>query len=127
MNLTDCACTSLPILVQPTFIRQALQAGKHVLSEKPIAKDVATARELIAWHRAHAQPAQVWAVAENFRYMGKFARVAEEVRRAGGRVTTFRLLVRSLVKTDSKYYSTLSPFLFLALGRCWLLQWRGRC
>ncbi|EAU37266.1 conserved hypothetical protein [Aspergillus terreus NIH2624] len=36
--------------------------------------------------------------------MGKFARVAEEVRRAGGRVTTFRVLVRSLVKTDSKYY-----------------------
>ncbi|GAB1214674.1 hypothetical protein ATERTT37_003838 [Aspergillus terreus] len=97
---------ALPILVQPTFIRQALQAGKHVLSEKPIAKDVATARELIAWHRAHAQPAQVWAVAENFRYMGKFARVAEEVRRAGGRVTTFRVLVRSLVKTDSKYYKT---------------------
>ncbi|KAL4889487.1 hypothetical protein BDV59DRAFT_116448 [Aspergillus ambiguus] len=97
---------ALPILVQPAFVRKALHAGKHVLSEKPIAKDVDTARELIEWHGAHAQPAQVWAAAENFRYMNKFVRVAEEVRRAGGGVKTFRVLVRSLVTTDSKYYKT---------------------
>ena len=40
----------LPILVQPDFIKKALSAGKHVLAEKPIAKDVATATELLDWY-----------------------------------------------------------------------------
>ncbi|RMZ76337.1 hypothetical protein DV738_g5002, partial [Chaetothyriales sp. CBS 135597] len=35
---------ALPITVQPAVIRRCLAAGKHVLSEKPIAPDVAAAR-----------------------------------------------------------------------------------
>jgi len=41
---------ALPIPAQPAYIKQALTAGKHVLAEKPVAKDVATARELIQWY-----------------------------------------------------------------------------
>jgi predicted dehydrogenase len=37
----------LPIPVQPDIIRRCFVAGKHVLSEKPIAKDVSTARLLL--------------------------------------------------------------------------------
>ncbi|PKY05559.1 hypothetical protein P168DRAFT_325902 [Aspergillus campestris IBT 28561] len=97
---------ALPILVQPDFIRQALQAGKHVLSEKPIAKDVATARELTRWYDSHIDSSQtIWAVAENFRYQGKYMRAAEEVRKRGG-VKTFRVCARSMITTDSKYYLT---------------------
>ncbi|KAL2359721.1 hypothetical protein RJZ56_007428 [Blastomyces dermatitidis] len=37
----------LPILVLPAVVRKCLAAGKHVLAEKPIAKDIATGRALI--------------------------------------------------------------------------------
>ncbi|THC90024.1 hypothetical protein EYZ11_010511 [Aspergillus tanneri] len=97
---------ALPILVQPAFIRQAIAAGKHVLSEKPIAKDMATAQDLLSWYEANVgRTKTLWAVAENFRYMGKFVRAAEEVRKLGG-IKNFRVNVRNLVKTDSKYYKT---------------------
>ncbi|KAF3385456.1 hypothetical protein F1880_002911 [Penicillium rolfsii] len=96
----------LPILVQPDFIKRALLAGKHVLSEKPIAKDVATARELLKWYQANIDPSKViWAVGENFRYMTKFLFAAEKVREMG-KVRQFRVNVHSLVKQDNKYYLT---------------------
>uniref|UniRef100_A0A093XFX8 Gfo/Idh/MocA-like oxidoreductase N-terminal domain-containing protein n=1 Tax=Talaromyces marneffei PM1 TaxID=1077442 RepID=A0A093XFX8_TALMA len=40
---------SLPIANQVPFIRSALSAGKHVLSEKPVAENVADAVNLIKW------------------------------------------------------------------------------
>ncbi|EAL93936.1 oxidoreductase family, NAD-binding Rossmann fold protein [Aspergillus fumigatus A1163] len=97
----------LPILVQPDFIRKALTAGKHVLSEKPIAKDIATARDLVQWYHANIDTRKtLWAVAENFRYMTKFLRTAEEVQKLG-RVKNFRVNFHALVSTDSKYFSKL--------------------
>ncbi|PYI34039.1 oxidoreductase family, NAD-binding Rossmann fold protein [Aspergillus indologenus CBS 114.80] len=97
---------ALPILAQPEYIKQALSAGKHVLSEKPIAKDLATAQELLQWYTANIDTSKtLWAVAENYRYLAKFIRTAEEVRRLGG-VKNFRVSVRSLIKTDFKYYKT---------------------
>ncbi|KAH1326068.1 hypothetical protein KXV79_000412 [Aspergillus fumigatus] len=97
---------ALPILVQPDFIRKALTAGKHVLSEKPIAKDIATARDLVQWYHANIDTRKtLWAVAENFRYMTKFLRTAEEVQKLG-RVKNFRVNFHALVSTDSKYFKT---------------------
>lgn len=113
-NLRD----SLPILVQPEFVRQALAAGKHVLSEKPIAKDVATAQDLIAWYKANVDGTKtLWAVAENFRYVSKFVRAAEEVRKLGG-VKNLRVNVRNLIKTDSKYYSRFFSLDYLRVSPC---------
>ena len=104
---------SLPILVQPDFIRQALLAGKHVLSEKPIAKDVATARELLSWYKNNIDASKVfWAVGENFRYLTKFLFAAEQVRQMG-QVRNFRVNVHSLVKQDNKYYCRLPDPLLL--------------
>ncbi|KFG77813.1 NAD-binding Rossmann fold oxidoreductase family protein, partial [Metarhizium anisopliae] len=45
---------ALPIVSQPAYVRAALAAGKHVLAEKPIAADVATAQDLIAFHESLA-------------------------------------------------------------------------
>ncbi|KAG2021590.1 hypothetical protein GB937_004930 [Aspergillus fischeri] len=97
---------ALPILVQPDFIRKALTAGKHVLSEKPIAKDIATARNLLQWYHANIDTSKtLWAVAENFRYMTKFLRTAEEVQKLG-RVKNFRVNSHALISTGSKYFKT---------------------
>ncbi len=72
----------LPIPALPGVVRQALEAGKHVLSEKPIAPTVAEAKALIAHSRSFAD--QVWMVGENWRYEGAFQAAAEAIR--GGRI-----------------------------------------
>ncbi|OQD75260.1 hypothetical protein PENDEC_c008G05264 [Penicillium decumbens] len=96
----------LPILVQPEFIKRALLAGKNVLSEKPIAKDVATAQELLQWYEANIDPKKsFWAVGENFRFMTKFLFTAEQVQKMG-KIKYFRVNVQNLVKEDNKYYQT---------------------
>lgn len=95
---------SLPILVQPQFIKKALLAGKHVFSEKPIAKDVATAQELLNWYQSNIDTSKTfWAVGENFRYMTRFRFTAEQVHKLGA-VRHFRVNVHNLVKPDNKYY-----------------------
>ncbi|KAJ6119793.1 hypothetical protein N7523_004073 [Penicillium sp. IBT 18751x] len=95
---------ALPILVQPEFIKKALLAGKHVLSEKPIAKDLATAQELLKWYGANVDTKKTfWAVGENFRYMTKYLFAAEQVRKMG-KIKHFRVNVQNLVKEDNKYY-----------------------
>ncbi|KAJ6128933.1 hypothetical protein N7471_010150 [Penicillium samsonianum] len=97
---------ALPILVQPEFIQKALLAGKHVLSEKPIAKDVATAQELLKWYKSNIDASKVfWAVAENFRYMTKFLFAAEQVQKLG-KVQNFRVNVHSLMDKNNKYFHT---------------------
>ncbi|KAJ6099215.1 hypothetical protein N7467_000750 [Penicillium canescens] len=97
---------ALPILVQPEFIRKALLAGKHVLSEKPIAKDIATAQELLQWYQTNIDTSKIfWSVGENFRYLTKFIFAAEQVRTLG-KVLNFRVNVHNLVKADNKYYQT---------------------
>jgi predicted dehydrogenase len=51
----------LPITLQPTIIRQALAAGKAVLSEKPIAPSVAEGAKLVAEYRStYAPKGLVW-------------------------------------------------------------------
>lgn len=96
--------TSLPIPVQPEFIRKALSAGKHVLSEKPIAKDLATAQELVQWYRTNIDTRKVfWGVAENYRYFTQLLYAAEQIQKLGG-VKNFRVYLHTMTKTDFKYY-----------------------
>ncbi len=73
---------ALPIQVMPAAVEAALEAGKHVISEKPVAPNVATGRRLLEAQARH--PNQVWMVAENYRYEDPFKRAAEIVR--GGQI-----------------------------------------
>lgn len=63
----------LPIDLMPSVTEKALASGKHVISEKPVAPDVATGRQLLAQYNGE----RVWMVAENFRYHDTFIRAAE--------------------------------------------------
>ncbi len=71
----DAVCLIVPIASLPAMIEAALAAGKHVISEKPVAPDVATARRLLALPR-HS----VWTVAENWVYDLAVNRAADLIR-----------------------------------------------
>ncbi|KAF7589211.1 hypothetical protein BBP40_004595 [Aspergillus hancockii] len=96
---------ALPITVQPDLIRKALKAGKHVLSEKPIGKDVATAQELVKfYHSLERRP--IWAVGENFRFWNSINAAAATLREWNANVVTFRTSVYSLINDDNKFFQT---------------------
>lgn len=95
----------LPIPVQADFVAAALRAGKHVISEKPIAPDSATARSLIDLHRG--TPGQVWMVGENWRYEEAFERAAALVREGViGRPLSCYWAQFSSLKPGNPYYAT---------------------
>jgi predicted dehydrogenase len=67
----DAIAFVLPITAQPDLIIQALQAGKHVMSEKPVGKDIKTARELIERYEKEFKPkGLIWRVAESEFFWG---------------------------------------------------------
>ncbi|KAL4787940.1 hypothetical protein BJX76DRAFT_317367 [Aspergillus varians] len=99
---------ALPIPAQPAYIKEALAAGKHVLSEKPIAKDLETAQGLVSWYNDESNVNKskiLWGVAENYRFTRKWLLTAEKVQKLGG-VKTFRVVVRGKVGTEGKYFNT---------------------
>ncbi|KAK5113727.1 hypothetical protein LTR85_010744 [Meristemomyces frigidus] len=97
---------ALPIPVQPDFIKKALTAGKHVLAEKPLAKDVATGKALIEWYHSNIDTSKVtFGVAEQFRYLNAFIYGAGQARKFG-RVLGFRHKLGANVQPGSKYFET---------------------
>lgn len=61
----DAIIMVLPFMYQPDIIRRAWQSGKHVLSEKPIERDVEAAMALVREYEADWAPkGLVWRVAE---------------------------------------------------------------
>jgi predicted dehydrogenase len=75
----DACLVVLPPQVQGAVVQAALRAGKHVLSEKPVAPTLAQAEQLLAFHRSLPQPAPIWAVAENYRCMEGLLRLRDTI------------------------------------------------
>lgn len=95
----------LPIPVQAQVVAQALAAGKHVISEKPIAPSRASAVSLLDQHHRH--PERVWMVAENWRYEETFVRAAELIRSGAiGRPRLAHWAQYTCMNAGNKYYST---------------------
>lgn len=62
----DAVSLVLPITAQPELILAALKAGKHVLSEKPVGKDVQAGRKLVEeYERVYKPKGLIWRVAES--------------------------------------------------------------
>ncbi|KAK3303720.1 oxidoreductase-like protein [Chaetomium strumarium] len=104
----------LPILEQPGVVERAIRAGKHVLSEKPVAGDVDRAQALIRWYEGfgfgsgaeEGKKRPLWGVAENFRFMESLQYAAQRVREIGGDLVTFRLQQNAYIRPENKYLNT---------------------
>jgi predicted dehydrogenase len=95
----------LPILAMPAYVAQALRAGKHVISEKPIAADLAAAQTLMAEYSD--QDRQVWMVGENWRYESAFVRTAELVQRGAiGQPLTMHWSIYAPILPGNKYFGS---------------------
>ncbi|OAL47725.1 NAD(P)-binding protein [Pyrenochaeta sp. DS3sAY3a] len=97
---------ALPITAQPPIIKKALRAGKHVLSEKPIAKDVETAKDLINFYKQLGNQKPIWAVGENLKFVEGLVIGAEKLKQIGGEVTTFAVEMFTFVDESNKWYNT---------------------
>lgn len=96
---------SLPIANQVPFIRSALSAGKHVLSEKPVAENVADAVDLIKWYHENkaANKDVSWNVAENFRYLDSFKYARQEIEKLG-KIIGFRVRIYANIQVGWKFF-----------------------
>ncbi len=100
----DAVDVVLPIPVMAPIVAQVLASGKHLISEKPLAADVATGWQLIAHYRS-AQ--QVWMVAENWRYESAFVEAAKLVQAGAiGRPLTCHMALFLPMAEGSKYFGT---------------------
>ncbi|OJJ45861.1 hypothetical protein ASPZODRAFT_17298 [Penicilliopsis zonata CBS 506.65] len=102
---------ALPILQLPAAIQLAITAGKHVLSEKPVGKDVMTARNLIGWYErrlplSRSAPVPVWCVGENFRFIDRIVFARQKLLELGGDLQTFRCTVLCMMDPNDKFCKT---------------------
>lgn len=95
----------LPIPLLAEVTAQALAAGIHVVSEKPIAPSLAQARPLLDIHRQHS--GQVWMVAENWRYEDAYVRAGQAIAAGAiGRPLTCDFSLQLPVMPDTPNYRT---------------------
>jgi predicted dehydrogenase len=99
---------SLPTLVQPALALKALASGKHVLMEKPLAKDVEASEALIAEYEAKYKPkGLVLSVAEQFRYDAGHEK-ARQIINSGtiGKLTAVHARIWQCIVPGNKWYET---------------------
>lgn len=79
----DAVVIALPIGSQAEAVSKAHAAGKHVLSEKPLAASFDEAKQLLgAFEKKHAGKGQVWQVEENYAHEPAFYK-AKEILKSG--------------------------------------------
>lgn len=96
---------ALTIATQPDAVRRALAAGKHVISEKPVAATVAEGRALLGDTAGYTN--LVWMIAENWRYEPSLIAAQQIVVSGGiGRVISADFPFYVAMNPDNKYYHT---------------------
>jgi predicted dehydrogenase len=110
LNRADVAAViiSLPILVQPDVVRKCLAAGKHVLSEKPLAKDYETGAALVSeYETKYAPKGQVFMVGEQVRYNVGLSKARQLIQSGNiGELTGIHARVWAAIKPGNKFYET---------------------
>ncbi|PIG89930.1 oxidoreductase [Aspergillus arachidicola] len=95
---------AVAITAAPDLIQKALAAGKHVLSEKPIAPDVETAQRLMDYHHQQTKGGVLWGVGENFRFWDSVQKAARILTEMGGSLVTFSMTAYSFTDSKNPFY-----------------------
>jgi hypothetical protein len=98
----------LPIINQMAYVRQALLAGKHVMSEKPVSENIQEAVAMIKWYRSEIKGPS-WTIAENWRFLESYRYAFEELKTLG-RIIGFQGQQHALVEKSGKFYSKILSF-----------------
>ncbi|ODN92763.1 NAD-binding Rossmann fold oxidoreductase [Cryptococcus wingfieldii CBS 7118] len=105
----DAVLFVLPITKQPDLVRRAWKAGKHVLSEKPLGRDVREAKELVAeYERVYKPKDLIWRVAENYAHEPVLRWAADLLKSTpeAGPILYWDLKFIAFVEDGSKYHAT---------------------
>ncbi|KAM0752162.1 NAD(P)-binding protein [Meredithblackwellia eburnea MCA 4105] len=99
---------SLPIPIQPSVIEKAWKAGKNVVSEKPVAKDVKESKRLIdLWEKEYKPKGINWIIAEQYPYAEAYIQVKKLIADGKiGELRNFELRSFGFVPEGSKYAET---------------------
>jgi predicted dehydrogenase len=102
----DAVIVILPITTQPDIIIRALKAGKHVISEKPVAADVASGLTLIKTYLSDFKPkGLIWRVAENFEAEPGIRAIGQAIRDGKiGKVTHFAVSAEYYMSKGAPFY-----------------------
>ncbi|RXK40196.1 hypothetical protein M231_02470 [Tremella mesenterica] len=98
----------LPITAQPPLVIKCLEAGKHVLCEKPLHKDVKHAKELVEEYEKRFKPkGLIFRTAENWAHEPVLHWAASKLREpALGPVLYWQLGLSNVVKPGSHWHAT---------------------
>ncbi|KAK5053848.1 hypothetical protein LTR84_001810 [Exophiala bonariae] len=101
----EAVSVAVSISKSPDLIRKSLEAGKSVLSEKPIAPTVSIAQDLVELYNKQRQAKQIlWAVGENFRFWNSINRAAGIIRKLEATILTFRCEIYHFIGVEDKYF-----------------------
>ncbi|KAH8647553.1 NAD-binding Rossmann fold oxidoreductase family protein [Tricladium varicosporioides] len=100
----DAVIIALPIKDQKEYIRDALLAGKHVLSEKPVLENVKEAVEMIKWYRTEIHSA-TWSIAENWRFLKSFNCARDMITKLG-KIIGFQVRMFDCVQEEWNFFQT---------------------
>eukprot|EP01121_Diplochlamys_sp_Union-15-3_P002347 TRINITY_DN1204_c0_g1_i1.p1 TRINITY_DN1204_c0_g1~~TRINITY_DN1204_c0_g1_i1.p1 ORF type:complete len:354 (-),score=64.68 TRINITY_DN1204_c0_g1_i1:44-1105(-) len=93
--------------VTTNAIRASLKAGKHVLSEKPLAASVKEGRMLVKEYEDNYSKKVIWEVAENFYHMDAYIKASEILKKGElGKPLFIEYVAKSSVTEDNAYYQT---------------------
>lgn len=104
----DAVLISLPIADQPRYVLKALKAGKHVLSEKPMAPSLAAGRALVKAAKPYQKRGLKWMVGENYAFLPQVIQAeAWLAEGALGDVRVVEVRQMSIAREDNPYVQTL--------------------